>query len=230
MSAGRPRRRSRSPAARRAHSSPARRPAKAPVVVAITGASGAPYAVRLLQLLAAARRPVSLIVSAHGYRLLDAESGIASQAELRRAVGAAGWDATITPFDDTDRGAVPASGSAPSAGMVICPCSMGTVAAIAAGTSRSLIERAADVTLKERRLLVLVPRETPVSVIHLENMLRVARAGALVLPASPGFYQRPATVPDLVDFVVGRILDHLGVPQTVAPRWGGNAVDGTSGT
>ncbi len=229
MSAGRPRRRSRSPAARRAHSSSARRLAKAPVVVAITGASGAPYAVRLLQLLAAARRPVSLIVSAHGYRLLDAESGIASQAELRRAVGAAGWDATITPFDDTDRGAVPASGSAPSAGMVICPCSMGTVAAIAAGTSRSLIERAADVTLKERRLLVLVPRETPVSVIHLENMLRVARAGALVLPASPGFYQRPATVPDLVDFVVGRILDHLGVPQTVAPRWAGNAVDGTSG-
>jgi flavin prenyltransferase len=230
MSPGTPRRRSRSPAGQRAHSSPARRPARAPLVVAITGASGSPYAVRLLQLLAAARRPVSLIVSAHGYRLLGAESGITSQAELRRAVGAARWDATITPFDDTDRGAAPASGSAPGAGMVICPCSMGTVAAIAAGTSRSLIERAADVTLKERRLLVLVPRETPVSVIHLENMLRVAKAGALVLPASPGFYHRPATVPDLVDFVVARILDHLGVPQTVVPRWGDNAADRTAGT
>jgi 4-hydroxy-3-polyprenylbenzoate decarboxylase len=192
-----------------------------PLVVAITGASGAPYAVRLLQLLAAARRPVSLIVSEHGYRLLDAESGIGSQTDLRRAVGAAAWDASITQFDDTDRGAAPASGSAPSAGMVICPCSMGTVAAIAAGTSRSLIERAADVTLKERRLLVLVPRETPLSVIHLENMLRVARAGALVLPASPGFYHRPPTVAALVDFVAGRILDHLGVPQTVVPRWSG---------
>ncbi len=102
---------------------------------------------------------------------------------------------------------------------------MGTLAAIAAGTSRSLIERAADVTLKERRLLVLVPRETPLSVIHLENMLRVARAGALVLPASPGFYHRPPTVAALVDFVVGRMLDHLGVPQTVVPRWGGEPDD-----
>jgi flavin prenyltransferase len=229
MSPGAPRRGSRSPGPARVQSSPARRPGKAPIIVAITGASGAPYAVRLLQLLAAARRPVSLIVSAHGYRLLEAESGVASQAELRRAVGAARWDAAITPFDDTDRGAAPASGSAPSAGMVICPCSMGTVAAIAAGTSRSLIERAADVTLKERRLLVLVPRETPVSVIHLENMLRVARAGALVLPASPGFYHRPSSVPDLVDFVVGRILDHLGVPQTVVPRWGDNPADRGTG-
>jgi 4-hydroxy-3-polyprenylbenzoate decarboxylase len=196
-----------------------------PLVVAITGASGAPYAVRLLQLLAAAKRPVSLIVSSHGYRLLQAESGIGTQAALRRAVGGARWDANVTVFDDGDRGAAPASGSAPSAGMVICPCSMGTVAAIAAGTSRSLIERAADVTLKERRLLVLVPRETPVSVIHLENMLRVARAGALVLPASPGFYHRPPTVAALVDFVVGRILDHLGVPQTVVPRWDGEHDD-----
>lgn len=195
------------------------------VFLGITGASGAPYAVRLLQLLAAAKRPVSLIVSSHGYRLLQAESSIGTEAELRRAVGAGRWDASVTPFDDGDRGAAPASGSAPSAGMVICPCSMGTVAAIAAGTSRSLIERAADVTLKERRLLVLVPRETPVSVIHLENMLRVARAGALVLPASPGFYHRPPTVAALVDFVVGRILDHLGVPQTVVPRWGGEPDD-----
>jgi 4-hydroxy-3-polyprenylbenzoate decarboxylase len=190
-----------------------------PLVLAITGASGAPYAVRLLHLLLAADRPVSLIISTHGYRLLQTEMNIGSRDELRVAVGTAAWDANVTEFDDGNRGASPASGSAPSAGMVICPCSMGTIAAIAAGTSRSLIERAADVTLKERRTLIVVPRETPLSVIHLQNMLRIARAGALVLPAAPGFYHRPTTVAALVDFVVARILDHLGVPQTVVPRW-----------
>jgi flavin prenyltransferase len=112
--------------------------------------------------------------------------------------------------------------------MVICPCSMGTMAAVATGTSRSLIERAADVTLKERRPLVLVPRETPLSIIHLENMLRVSRAGAVVLPAAPGFYHRPTTVAALVDFVVARVLDHCGIPQTIVPRWGGDG-DGTGG-
>jgi flavin prenyltransferase len=190
-----------------------------PIVLAITGASGAPYAVRLLQLLLAADRPVSLIISPHGYRLLQTETDIDSADALRVSVGASAWDANVTVFDDADRGASPASGSAASAGMVICPCSMGTIAAIAAGTSRSLVERAADVTLKERRALVLVPRETPLSVIHLQNMLRLSRAGALILPAAPGFYHRPATVAALVDFVVARILDHLGVPQTVVPRW-----------
>jgi 4-hydroxy-3-polyprenylbenzoate decarboxylase len=192
----------------------------APVVVAITGASGAPYAVRLLQLLCAARRSVALIVSAHGLRLLHTEVDIDSVDELRQSVGAAAWDAHVTVYDDTDRGAPPASGSARSAGMVICPCSMGTLAAIAAGTSRSLIERAADVTLKERRPLILVPRETPFGIIHLENMLRVSRAGAVVLPAAPGFYHRPTTVAALVDFVVARVLDHCGVSQSVVPRWG----------
>lgn len=195
-------------------------------MLGITGASGAPYAVRLLQLLLVARRPVSLIISSHGFRLLQTETNITSTADLRRAVGASAWDANVTVFDDADRGASPASGSAPSAGMVICPCSMGTIAAVAAGTSRSLIERAADVTLKERRPLVLVPRETPLSVIHLQNMLRVARGGALVLPAAPGFYHRPTTIAELVDFVVARILDHLGVRQTVVPRWSAGAATG----
>lgn len=191
-----------------------------PLVVAITGASGAPYAVRLLQVLAGAAQPTWLIVSEHGFRLLETESSIASMEKLRDRVGANAWDAGIRVFDDRDRGALPASGSVPTKGMVICPCSMGTVAAIAAGTSRSLIERAADVALKERRKLVVVPRETPYSDIHLENMLRLTRAGAVVLPASPGFYHRPQRVEELVDFVVGRILDHVGVKNDM-PRWSG---------
>jgi 4-hydroxy-3-polyprenylbenzoate decarboxylase len=194
-----------------------------PLVVAITGASGAPYAVRLLQALVQAKRPVQLIVSSHGWRLLATEVGVSSLEELRTAVDAKGsaWKRFVTVFDDADRGAAPASGSALNAGMVVCPCSMGTLSAIAAGSSRSLVERAADVMLKERRPLVLVPRETPLSAIHLENMLRVTRAGAVVMPAAPGFYHRPASVADLVDFMVARILDHLGVEHALVKRWGG---------
>lgn len=191
-----------------------------PIVMAITGASGAPYAVRLLGALVDARRRVWLIVSSHGWRLLETESGIASLAALRERVGPAAWDACVTVFDDGDRGARPASGSARVDAMVICPCSMGTIAAIAHGTSRSLVERAADVTLKERRRLVVVPRETPLSEIHLDNMLKLTRAGAVVLPASPGFYHRPAQVGELVDFVVARVLDQLHVEHHLAPRWG----------
>lgn len=192
-----------------------------PLVVAITGASGAPYAVRLLQALTAAERPVWLIVSSHGFRLLHTETGIHSMDALREAVGGRAWDTSVTVYEDRDRGAPPASGSARTSGMIICPCSMGTLAAIAAGTSRSLVERAADVTLKERRKLVLVPRETPLSTIHLENMLRVTQAGAVVMPAAPGFYHRPATVDALVDFVVARALDQLDVPQSLVERWRG---------
>jgi flavin prenyltransferase len=197
------------------------KPVQPPLVVAVTGASGAPYAVRLLQALAAAGRPMWLIVSSHGWRLFETETEVDSLESLRRVVGASAWDATVTVFDDGDRGAAPASGSARTSGMVIVPCSMGTVAAVAAGTSRSLIERAADVTLKERRKLVLVPRETPLSAIHLQNMLRVTRAGAVVLPAAPGFYHRPQRIEALVDFVVARVLDQLDIPQTLAARWTG---------
>lgn len=196
--------------------------ADAPLIFAITGASGAPYAVRLLEQLVASRTRISLIVSRHGWRLLETESDIADLPALRAAAGgdAAAWDASVTVFDDDDRGAAPASGSALSRGMVICPCSMGTLSAVAMGSSRSLIERAADVTLKERRKLVLVTRETPLSTIHLGNMLRVARAGAVVLPAAPGFYHRPQAVSDLVDFVVGRVLDQLDIRHSLGKRWG----------
>ena len=187
---------------------------------AVTGASGAPYSVRLLQALVAAERPVWLVVSGHGWRLLETEADVASLDALRARVGADAWRRWVTTYDDRDRGARPASGSARTAGMVICPCSMGTVAAVALGTSRSLVERAADVALKERRPLLLVPRETPLSVVHLENLLRVTRAGATVIPAAPGFYHRPTTVAELVDFVVARVLDHLGVEHAVGRRWG----------
>jgi 4-hydroxy-3-polyprenylbenzoate decarboxylase len=185
-------------------------------VFAITGASGAPYGVRLLQALAGARVPVRLVVSRTGWRLLSEELRIEDEAALRAATGA-GDDVVL--YADDDRGATPASGSTPSRGMVICPCSMGTLASIAQGTTRSLIERAADVVLKERRRLILVPRETPYSTIHLENMLRLSRAGAVVLPASPGFYHRPRRIEELIDFVVARVLSQLDVSHTLGPRW-----------
>jgi 4-hydroxy-3-polyprenylbenzoate decarboxylase len=192
-----------------------------PIVVGITGASGAPYAVRLLQALTAAHRPISLIVSKYGMRLLATESGIESMDALRDAVGIDAWASYVEVFSNDDRGARPASGSSLTSGMIVCPCSMGTLSAIAVGASRSLIERAADVTLKERRKLVLVPRETPLSARHLGNMLRLARAGAVVMAASPGFSHRPNQVSDLVDFVVARMLDQLGVEQKLIKRWAG---------
>lgn len=194
-------------------------PTPLPIVLAITGASGAPYAVRLLEVLARARVPVELIVSTHGWRLLQTESGIADEGALRAATGG-DWS-SITLHPDGDRGAKPASGSHRTAGMVVCPCSMGTVSAIAQGSSRSLVERAADVTLKERRRLILVPRETPLSLVHLRNLTAVTEAGAVVIPAAPGFYHRPATIEQLVDFIVQRILDQLDLDVEIAPRWEG---------
>lgn len=191
-----------------------------PVVLAITGASGAPYAVRLLQALVEHQVPTWLIVSSHGWRLLQTESGVADLAALRASVGASAFDESVRVFDDNDRGALPASGSARTSGMIVCPCSMGTVSAIAHGTSRSLVERAADVTLKERRKLLLVPRETPLSLVHLENLTAVTRAGAIVLPAAPGFYHQPQAISDLVEFIVARVLDQFDIEHTVGRRWG----------
>ena len=192
-----------------------------PVVVGLTGASGAPYAVSLLRELLKAERNVSLIISKFGWRLLRTESAISDVAALQEAVGSAAWKKFVRLHENDDRGAQPASGSWPTAGMVICPCSMGTLSAVSVGSSRSLIERAADVTLKERRKLILVPRETPMSAIHLENMLRLVRAGAVVMPAAPGYYNKPQSIQDLVDFMVARILDHLDVEHSVGRRWTG---------
>jgi 4-hydroxy-3-polyprenylbenzoate decarboxylase len=192
-----------------------------PFVLGLTGASGAPYAVRLLEVLAKNRVPVWLIPSEHGMRLLREECNIKSMDGLREATGG-DWT-SVTLFPDEDRGALPASGSQRTGGMVICPCSMGTVAAVALGTSRSLVERAADVTLKERRRLILVPRETPLSLVHLRNLVAVSEAGAIVLPAAPGFYHRPTRIGELVDFVVQRILDQREIDISVAKRWGGKS-------
>jgi len=190
-----------------------------PLVVAVTGASGSPYAVRLIEVLARHKVPTWLIVSSHGWRLLSQETSIGDHSALKAATGG-DWS-SITLFSDDDRGARPASGSARTSGMVICPASMGAVAAIAAGTSRSLVERAADVTLKERRKLILVPRETPLSLVHLRNLVTVTEAGAVVIPAAPGFYHRPTQISELVDFIVQRILDQLGLDIEIAKRWEG---------
>ena len=187
-------------------------------IVGVTGASGAPYAVRLLGALVELNVPADVIVSAHGWRLFAHETGIGGEQELLEAIGGIG---SLEFYDNGDRGARPASGSAPYKGLVICPCSMGSLSAIAHGSSRSLVERAADVTLKERRRLVAVVRETPLSAIHLENMLSLARLGAVILPASPGFSHEPQDVGDLVDFVVARVLDHMDVEHAVGYRWTG---------
>lgn len=194
-----------------------------PLTLAITGASGALYGVRLLGALCGAGVPVWLIISRTGWRLLAEELDIANEDMLRAATG--DWS-RVTLFADSDRGATPASGSAPSRGMVICPCSMGTLASVANGTTRSLIERAADVVLKERRRLVVVPRETPYSAVHLENMLRLTHAGAVVLPASPGFYHRPERIDGLIDFIAGRVLSHFDLDIGLGPRWSSGGAQG----
>ena len=187
-------------------------------LVAVTGASGAPYALRLLEALSKAEVPLDLIVSSHGWRLLAHETGIDSADAL---VDRLGRPADLRLFDNVIRGARPASGSAPYLGMTVCPCSMGTVSEIAHGTSRSLIGRAADVALKERRKLIVVTRETPLSTVHLENLLSLSRMGVVVMPAAPGFYARPEGVADMVDFIVARVLDHMEIQHEIGHRWSG---------
>lgn len=215
-------------------------------VLAITGASGSLYGVRLLDVLLAAGNNVHLTISPAACRVFEQELGVqvdldkfelaplmqAGDFGSRLNDGAAGGHGSSI-FTDSDivRGRITyhhyqdysagiASGSYPTSGMVICPCSMGTLGGIANGLSTNLIQRAADVHLKERRKLIVVPRETPLGTIQLRNMLALSEAGAVVLPAAPGFYHRPLTMHDLVDFVVGRICDQLGVRADMMKRWG----------
>jgi 4-hydroxy-3-polyprenylbenzoate decarboxylase len=192
------------------------------VVLGVTGASGAVYGRAILVALARGGVDVELVVSPPGQRVARDELGHEwNDAALRELLGAAATRVRLHRHDDI--GAPIASGSFPVAGMVVAPCSMGTAGRIAAGLSDGLIERAADVALKERRRLVLVVRETPLSVLHLENLLRVARAGATVLPAAPGFYAKPAAIDDLVRFVAERAIAAAGValPRTI--EWKGDA-------
>jgi 4-hydroxy-3-polyprenylbenzoate decarboxylase len=197
------------------------------VALALTGASGMPYGVRLLECLLGAGVEVLLLYSPVAQIVARQEMDLALPARAKEAERFfserfAAAPGQLQAFGREEWFAPVASGSNPADAMVVCPCTMGTLAAIACGLSDSLIERAADVMLKERRPLIVVPRETPLSAVHLENMLRLSRAGALILPANPGFYHHPKSVSDLVDFVVARVLDHLGVEHALMPRWGGD--------
>lgn len=198
----------------------------ATVCLALTGASGLPYGLRLLECLLGAGCRVQLLYSqaAQIVARQELDFDLPSRPAEARAALLARFPAVdgekLQVFGREEWFAPVASGSNPPDAMIVCPCSMGTLAAIAQGLSDKLIERAADVVLKEGRKLVLVPRETPFSAIHLENMLRLARAGAVILPPSPGFYHHPQSVQDIVDFVVARVLDQISVPHALMQRWG----------
>lgn len=200
------------------------------VTLAMTGASGAQYGLRLLECLLAADCQVYLMISRAAATVIATETELElpdslqeQQRLLARSYNAGNnkaGDDQLLLLDREDWFSPVASGSSSPSSMVICPASGGTLSAIATGASNNLIERAADVALKERRQLIAVPREMPYSEIHLEHMLKLTRMGAVVMPASPGFYHQPTGINDLVDFVVGRILDHLEIEQTIMPRWG----------
>lgn len=198
---------------------------KKQISLAITGASGAPYATRLLAILNQAGYLVHLMISDAARIVIAAELDIKLPANPEKAANILAehlqLEADLLKVWSKDNWFSPAaSGSSAPDKMVVCPCSTGTLSAIATGASNNLIERAADVVLKERGTLILVPRETPYSAIHLENMLSLTRAGATILPASPGFYHNPESIDELIDFVVSRILDHLKLDIELGPRWG----------
>ena len=200
-------------------------PVSKTICLAFTGASGLPYGVRLLECLLAAGCRVWLVYSKAAQIVARQEldwhlSGQSAQVEDELSARFSVEPGHLKVFGRDAWFSPPASGSNPPDAMVVCPCSMSTLAAIAAGLSDNLIGRAADVVIKEQRKLILVPRETPLSPIHLENMLKLSRMGVCVLPPSPGFYHHPQSVADLVDFVVARILDQLGVSHTLMMRWG----------
>lgn len=197
------------------------------ITLAVTGASGAPYGLRLLETLVAANYQIFLLISSAARVVLATEENkqipanpdaateyfIALFGAKKGQIRVCGKEEWFSPV---------ASGSAAPKQMIVCPCSTGSLSAIATGASNNLIERAADVVIKERGQLILVPREMPLSTIHLENMLKLSQLGVTIMPASPGFYHNPQSIQDLIDFVVARILDHLGLSQNLMPRWGYN--------
>lgn len=195
------------------------------ITLAITGASGSAYALRLIECLVAANYQIYLLCSSAAKVVFDTEVGL----KVPSSPDAAGQffidkfngkPEQIIVFGKEQWFSPVASGSAAPKLMVVCPCSTGTLAAISQGMSDNLIERAADVVIKERGQLILVPRETPYSTIHLQNMLTLSQMGVTIMPASPGFYHNPESINDLIDFMVGRLLDHLGIDQNIMPRWG----------
>lgn len=195
------------------------------LIVALTGASGTLYGIRLVQVLAELGYPVSLVISDSARLVIREEQGIALKSltrkqDLTEIFGEAVLH-RVTPYSVKDFTASIASGSFPTAGMIIMPCSMGTLGSIAAGVSQNLIHRAADCILKEGRKLVLVPRETPLNAIHLENMLKLSKLGVSMVPAMPGFYGGAKTISELVDFLVGKVLDQFHIEHTLYPRWTG---------
>ena len=195
------------------------------VTLALTGASGIPYGMRLLECLLAAQVRVYLLYSQAAQVVAKQEMDLTLPARTAEAEALfceryKAEPGQLRVFGREEWFAPVASGSNPADAMVICPCTIGTLAAVAAGLSDNLIERAADVMLKERRTLVLVPRETPFSTIHLEAMLKLAQAGAIILPANPGFYHRPKSVAEVIDFIVARVLDQIGVEHDLIERWG----------
>lgn len=194
--------------------------------IAITGASGAPYALRLIECLVASGADIYIMVSQAGQVVLSMETdlNIPSRTDAMQAWFTERYDAKpdqIQVFAKDQWLAPVASGSGAPDAMIVCPCTTGTLSAIACGSSNNLIERAADVVIKEQRKLIMVVRETPLSAIHLENMLKLARLGVVMLPATPGFYQNPQSINDIVDFIVARILEQLGIEHDLLPAWGG---------
>ena len=195
------------------------------VTLALCGASGMAYGLRLLECLLAADLRVNLLVSQAAHLVAKQELGVAlparaSELETRLSDSLNTRDGQLRVYGREDWNAPVASGSNAADAMVVCPCSMGTLAAIANGISDNLIERAADVMLKEHKKLIVVPREAPFSTLHLENMLKLSRMNAVILPANPGFYHRPQSVEDIIDFIVARILDQLGIEHALVARWG----------
>ncbi len=201
-----------------------------PYVVAFTGASGIRYGVRMVQVMTELELPVELIISDAARLVFHEEMGFSPKSFSRREDFSELFPKTdrLTLHSPKDFTAAPASGSYPTSGMIVIPCSMGTLGAVASGISQNLVHRAADCTLKEGRKLVIVPRETPLNAIHLENMLKLARLGVRVVPAMPAFYSGAGTIEDMVDFVVGKVLDQFEIAHALYPRWTGGLAGGQS--